>query len=96
MGIFEQLQAQGERTEAMLGQILSHMKVSEDPVWRTPGEIRDMFRLERRMYKELLEEGVRKGVIKTLIFTPHSLRPQQRIDATSFEAFLKAGGITSN
>ena len=67
-------------------------KLNDKKEWQTPAEICQTFRLERRMFKELLTEGVRRGIVKTLIFSPYSQKQQQRIDAASFQRFLEAGG----
>lgn len=92
MGLLEDIQEQNRRVEALLGQVLDRLKATESPVWKTPAEICEAFRLERRMFNELLSSGVAAGVIKTLVFTPCSSRVQQRIDINSFSRYLKEGG----
>lgn len=93
MGVLEQIQEQNTKLEAMLDQLLYKLNdKKETSQWQTPAEICQTFRLERRMFKELLTEGVRRGIVKTLIFSPSSQKQQQRIDAASFQRFLEAGG----
>lgn len=94
MGVLEQIQEQNTKLEAMLDQLLYRLqeKKEAEQTWQTPAEICETFRLERRMFKELLTEGVRRGIVKTLIFSPSSQKQQQRIDVASFQRFLEAGG----
>lgn len=94
MGLLEDIQDQNRRVEALLGQVLDRLQASESPVWKTPSEICEAFRLERRMFKELLNAGVAAGKVKTIVFSPASTRQQQRIDINTFSRFLEEGGIT--
>lgn len=98
MGALEQLQEQTVKLEAMLDRLLYKLeeKKNEVQVWQSPVEICHTFGLERRMFKELLAEGTRRGIVKTLVFSPTSQKPQQRIDVTSFRRFLEAGGCLNS
>lgn len=97
MGLLEDIQAQNARLEASMDLILEKLnKQPDDVVWRTPVEIQEEFRLERRMFRDLLTAGKANGKIRTIAFFPNTAtnRPQERIDAVSFRKYLEAGGVT--
>ena len=48
--------------------------------------------LSRNTAQRLIDDGVRCGMVQVRTFRARGEKPMQRVDADTFDAFLKAGG----
>lgn len=99
MGVLEQLQEQQGIMASMLQDIKSKLdawSARRPEKWVTRTELMETYQLGRNSCQRLIDAGIRQGEVKTRTFCVRGEQPMQRIDAESFDNFLKHGGVAIN
>ena len=99
MGILEQQQEQLDLITAMVRDIRRAVEAMQQPAakgtaakWVKRDELMKRYSLSRNTAQRLIDDGARCGMVQVRTFRVRGEMPLQRVDADTFDAFLKSGG----
>lgn len=99
MGVLEQQQEQLENLTTMVRGIQRAVQELTAPAgmeretkWVKRDTLMERYTLSRNTAQRLIDDGVRAGVVKVRTFRARGEKPMQRVEATSFDDYLRSGG----
>ena len=102
MGAFEKMvEVVGELKE-MVGELLKtkyaerHEQVQQRE-WKHVTELAEMFSMHRDSVDKLVRDGKEKGLVRVALFkSSKGGKVMQRVELSSFERYLEAGGVEAD